>query len=63
MMIQIATTKAALIQIGERTQTKDQSITLQALRTMNAIVRPPTKPIPPDADADAVAELLMILMF
>lgn len=52
------------IQSGESTQSQDQVMTLQSLRTMNAIVKSPQKPIPPaDADAEADAELLIILRF
>ena len=64
MMTRIAITNAALIQSGERTQSQDQVMTLQSLRTMNAIVKSPQKPIPPaDADAETDAELLIVLRF
>ena len=43
------------IQSGESTQSQSQVMTLQSLRTMNAIVKSPQKPIPP-ADADAEAD-------
>ena len=51
-MIRIVITKAAPIQSGERTQSQDQSMIPQSLSTMNAIVRSPAKPMPPD-DTDA----------
>ena len=53
MMIKIATTKAAPIQMGERTQSQDQVMIPQSLRTMKTIVKRPAKPMPPD---DAVAD-------
>ena len=62
MMTKITIAKAAPIQMGERTQSQDQVMIPQSLRTMKTIVRRPAKPMPPD-DADADAELLMILMF
>lgn len=62
MMIRIAIAKAAPIQRGERTQSQDQVIIPQSLRTMKTIVKRPVKPMPPD-DAVAVAELLIVLMF
>ena len=61
IIARIARPTANPIQSGERTQIQSQVMTLQSLRTMNAIVKSPQKPIPPaDADAD---ELLIILMF
>ena len=47
------------IQRGDRTHSHDHSMTWQSFSTIKAIVKRPTKPIPPDADADAWLLLLM----
>jgi hypothetical protein len=59
--IRIATTRAALIQIGDKTHSQDQLITLQSLRTIKATVNKPVKPIP-ELDADELLFLLNVYL-
>lgn len=46
------------IQIGDKTHTQLQLITLVSFRTMNATVKSPVNPIPPDADVDDFSDIV-----
>lgn len=54
------------IQIGDKTQTHFHVITPQSFNTMNAIVKRPMNPIPPDAVVvvfDMIIDFYLLLIY